>query len=159
MRRKLKVAALLAALVVGPAGVVAVAKARTSHPTVGPKGVKFYSPSKVPSGPHGTLIWERPMTRGESLKGAKNYLVDYEQIGVHGAIVPVSGMVAIPTGTVPKGGWPVITWAHGTTGIADLCAPSRLPAGTGGLNIPMLESWIKAGYAVVRTDYEGLGGA
>ena len=98
------------------------------------------------------------MTGGESLKGAKNYLVDYKQVGVRGTMVPVSGMVAIPKGKAPKGGWPVITWAHGTTGIADVCAPSRLPAGTGGLNIPMLESWIKAGYAVVRTDYEGLGG-
>ena len=158
MKRKFNVVALLAALVVGPVGAVAVAKTRTSHPTVGPKGLKFYSPSKLPSGPHGTLIWERPMTGGESLKGAKNYLVDYKQVGVHGAMVPVSGMVAIPTGTAPKGGWPVITWAHGTTGIADACAPSRLPAGAGGLNIPMLESWIKSGYAVVRTDYEGLGG-
>ena len=30
--------------------------------------------------------------------------------------------------------------------------------GTEGLNESMLVSWIKAGYAVVRTDYEGLGG-
>ena len=87
------------------------------------------------------------MTGGESLKGAKNYLVDYKQVGVRGTMVPVSGMVAIPKGKAPTGGWPVITWAHGTTGIADVCAPSRLPAGAGGLNIPMLESWIKAGYA------------
>lgn len=98
------------------------------------------------------------MSAGESLRGARNYLVDYTQVGVRGRMVPVSGMVAIPKGRAPKGGWPVITWAHGTTGIADACAPSRLPAGTGGLNMPMLESWIKAGYAVVRTDYEGLGG-
>ena len=157
MKRMFKVLALLAVLVVGPAG-VAVAKTRTSQPTVGPKGLKFYDPSRLPSGPHGTLIWERAMTGGESLKGAKNYLVDYKQVGVRGVMVPVSGMVAIPKGTAPKGGWPVITWAHGTTGIADACAPSRLPAGTGGLNTPMLESWIKRGYAVVRTDYEGLGG-
>ncbi len=116
------------------------------------------TPDKLPKGAHGKLIWERPMTGGESLKGAKNYLVDYKQVGVRGTMVPVSGMVAIPKGKAPKGGWPVITWAHGTTGIADVCAPSRLPAGTEGLNSPMLESWIKAGYAVVRTDYEGLGG-
>jgi pimeloyl-ACP methyl ester carboxylesterase len=158
MKRMFKVVALLAALVVGPVGGVAVAKTRTSDPTFGPAGLRFYDPSKLPSGPHGKLIWERPMTGGGSLKGARNYLVDYKQVGVHGAMVAVSGMVAIPTGPAPKGGWPVITWAHGTTGIADACAPSRLPAGTGGLNTPMVESWIKSGYAVVRTDYEGLGG-
>jgi pimeloyl-ACP methyl ester carboxylesterase len=158
MKRMFKVVALLAALVVGPFGAVAVAKTPTGHPTVGPAGLGFYSPSKLPIGPHGTLIWERPMSGGESLSGARNYLVEYKQVGVRGSMVPVSGMVAIPTGPAPKGGWPVITWAHGTTGIADACAPSRLPAATGGLNTPMLGSWIKAGYAVVRTDYEGLGG-
>jgi pimeloyl-ACP methyl ester carboxylesterase len=149
---------MLAALVLGAVCAVAVARTTTSRATVGPKGLRFYTPTRLPKGPHGTLIWERPMTGGESLKGARNYLVDYTQVGVHGTLVPVSGMVAIPKGRAPKGGWPVITWAHGTTGIADICAPSRLPAGTGGLNVPMLESWIKAGYAVVRTDYEGLGG-
>ena len=164
MKRRLMAVALLAALVVGAVAAVAVAKTNTSHPTVGPRGLRFYSPAKLPKGPHGTLIWERSMTGGESLKGAKNYLVDYKQVGVRGTMVPVSGMVAIPKGKAPKGGWPVITWAHGTTGIADVCAPSRLPAGelpaeaAQGLNIPMLESWIKAGYAVVRTDYEGMGG-
>ncbi len=158
MQRRLTVVALLTALVFGPVGAVAVAKTKPGRATIGPKGLGFYFPSGLPKGAHGTLIWERPMIGGESLRGAWNYLVDYKQVGINGAMVPVSGMVAIPKGRAPKGGWPVITWAHGTTGIADACAPSRLPAGTGGLNIPMLESWIKAGYAVVRTDYEGLGG-
>jgi pimeloyl-ACP methyl ester carboxylesterase len=158
MRRRFMSVALLAAIAIGALAAVAFAKANTKHPTLGPKGLAFYSPRQLPKGPHGTLIWERPLTGGGSLKGAKNYLVDYKQVGVRGTLVPVSGMVAIPRGKAPKGGWPVITWAHGTTGIADVCAPSRLPAGTGGLNTPMLESWIKAGYAVVRTDYEGLGG-
>jgi pimeloyl-ACP methyl ester carboxylesterase len=158
MKRSFMAVALLAALVIGAAPAAGVAKTNTKHSIFGPTGLRFYSPGKLPKGPHGTLIWERSMTGGESLKGAKNYLVDYKQIGVRGTMVPVSGMVAVPKGKAPKGGWPVITWAHGTTGIADVCAPSRLPAGTGGLNIPMLESWIKAGYAVVRTDYEGLGG-
>ena len=158
MKRRFMAVALLAALVIGAVAAVAVAKTSTNRPTVGPKGLKFYSPRKLPKGPHGMLIWERPMSGGESLMGAKNYLVDYKQVGLRGAMVPVSGMVAVPNGKAPKGGWPVVTWAHGTTGIADVCAPSRLPAGTGGLNIPMLESWIRAGYAVVRTDYEGLGG-
>ncbi len=158
MKRRFIRVALFAALAIGAVAAVAVAKTNTAHPTVGPKGLKFYAPGKLPKGPHGTLIWERPMTGGGSLKGAKNYLVDYKQIGVRGTMVPVSGMLAIPKGKAPKGGWPVITWAHGTTGIADVCAPSRLPAATGGLNTPMLDSWIKAGYAVARTDYEGLGG-
>jgi pimeloyl-ACP methyl ester carboxylesterase len=158
MNRRAIVLAPLVALATGAIPAVALAKMNVGHARLGPAGLKFYVPRKLPKGPHGTLIWQRPMTGGVSLKGAKNYLVDYTQRGLTGKAVPVSGMVAVPRGKPPKGGWPVVTWAHGTTGIADVCAPSRLAAGTAGLNIPMLQSWINAGYAVVRTDYEGLGG-
>ena len=49
-----------------------------------------------------------------------------------------------------------------TTGVADICAPSRdyvgSPANTGESYInDDLNAWLRAGYAVVRTDYEGLG--
>ncbi len=50
----------------------------------------------------------------------------------------------------------MITWAHGTTGLADICAPTRSDV-LGGYDRPLLNRWLKAGYAVVRTDYEGLG--
>jgi pimeloyl-ACP methyl ester carboxylesterase len=62
-------------------------------------------------------------------------------------------------GRAPKGGWPVITYAHGTTGSADACAPTRgYDAGTlVSYAYPLLKRWLKAGYAVVRTDYDGLG--
>ena len=36
----------------------------------------------------------------------------------------MTGMVAVPNGTAPAGGWPVVTWGHGTNGMADVCAPS-----------------------------------
>ena len=86
----------------------------------------------------------------------------YGSTGVDGNAVAVSGTVSIPKGKAPKGGWPVITWAHGTTGIADACAPSRDSASNPAHAIidyayPLLQRWLKAGYAVVRTDYEGLG--
>jgi pimeloyl-ACP methyl ester carboxylesterase len=70
--------------------------------------------------------------------------------------------VSVPRGKPPKGGWPVITWAHGTTGVADACAPSRnsvsSPAQASISYIyPELNDWLRAGYAVVQTDYQGLG--
>jgi pimeloyl-ACP methyl ester carboxylesterase len=72
--------------------------------------------------------------------------------------VAVSGTLTIPKGKAPKGGWPVVSWAHGTTGIADQCAPSR-DGSEAIVNYayPLLQRWLKAHYAVVRTDYEGLG--
>ncbi|SFA71408.1 hypothetical protein SAMN04515620_101280 [Collimonas sp. OK607] len=36
----------------------------------------------------------------------------------------VSGDLQLPKGTPPAGGWPLIAWAHGTVGVADVCAPS-----------------------------------
>jgi pimeloyl-ACP methyl ester carboxylesterase len=56
----------------------------------------------------------------------------------------------------------VISYDHGTTGIADECAPSRDSASNPAhLYIsyiyPLMNRWLKAGYAVVRTDYQGLG--
>jgi predicted esterase len=70
--------------------------------------------------------------------------------------------VSIPKGKAPKGGWPVITWAHGTTGVADACAPSRNSVSSPAQPYisyiyPDLNEWLRAGYAVVQTDYQGLG--
>jgi dienelactone hydrolase len=124
----------------------------------GPAGDAFYTPpSTLPSGPHGTPIWQRKLTGEPVLKSAKsNTLLLYRSTAVDGKTVAVSGDVAVPKGEAPKGGWPVISWAHGTVGIADACAPSRV--GTqANYDSPLLNKWLKAGYAVVRTDYEGLG--
>ena len=74
----------------------------------------------------------------------------------------VSGTVAIPKGTPPAGGWPVISWAHGTTGDAPSCTPSLDTAAgpvhdyLGPIEIT-LDKAVAAGYAVVQTDYEGQG--
>ena len=155
---------LLILVVAGCLAGAAVAAKHPATPPGGPSGLKFYAPAKVPAGPHGTLIWERALHGSAALKGATNYTVLYKQVGVRGKLVPVSGIVSVPKGTAPKGGWPVITYAHGTTGIAPQCAPSRdtgPASGAHGADVgiaPLLNSWIKAGYAVVRTDYEGLGG-
>ncbi len=121
----------------------------------GPSGAAFYTPpSALVGGSHGSLIWARKLTGKAALKGgAGNRLLLYRSKGVNGKSTAVSGTLAIPKGHAPKGGWPLISWAHGTTGIADACAPSR----SGGSGPALLGRWLKAGYAVVRTDYEGLG--
>jgi pimeloyl-ACP methyl ester carboxylesterase len=126
----------------------------------GPNGVAFYKPPKpLPGGKHGALIWARRLTGSAALKGgAGNRLLLYRSTSATGKAVAVSGTLTIPKGKAPKGGWPVISWAHGTTGIADQCAPSRDGAEPlVSYAYPLLQRWLKAGYAVVRTDYEGLG--
>jgi pimeloyl-ACP methyl ester carboxylesterase len=69
--------------------------------------------------------------------------------------VTVSGAVFFPKGSSPSGGWPVIAWAHGTVGIADVCAPSW--RGRSQRDIDYLNVWLAQGYAVVASDYQGLG--
>jgi pimeloyl-ACP methyl ester carboxylesterase len=51
-----------------------------------------------------------------------------------------------------------VSWAHGTSGIADRCAPSRDPDGAYTFYAAkQFGAWLAAGYAIVNTDYEGLG--
>ncbi|WP_433662377.1 alpha/beta hydrolase family protein [Nocardia sp. CA-128927] len=66
-----------------------------------------------------------------------------------------SGALFIPSGTAPTYGWPVIVWTHGTTGLADSCAPSADPD-LGGYR-EYLISLLGQGYAIAATDYIGLG--
>jgi acetyl esterase/lipase len=156
-RRLVPLLLAVAAVAVAPA-------AAHAKPRTGPAGEAFYTPpSPLPGGKHGDLIWARPLTGAAVIPGAgRTALVLYRSGGAGGSAVPVSGVVSIPKGKAPKGGWPVVTYAHGTTGIADSCAPSRDAAGTpvhpyNSYVFPLLQRWLKAGYAVVRTDYEGLG--
>jgi hypothetical protein len=68
--------------------------------------------------------------------------------------VAVSGVVLVPDGKPPAGGWPVIAWAHEFRGAARQCAPSLMKnVGAG----PILAMYANLGYAVVATDYSGLG--
>jgi pimeloyl-ACP methyl ester carboxylesterase len=145
--------ALCAAL--APAAQASVAK--------GPSGASFYTPPGAKlAGHHGTVIWARPIKGGAVPKGGRSWLVLYRSTSPAGTSVPVSGIVTVPSGKAPKHGWPVVSWAHGTTGIADSCAPSRTATATPTTAYDRDLSaershWVKQGYAVAQTDYQGLG--
>jgi pimeloyl-ACP methyl ester carboxylesterase len=145
--------AVLAALLLVPA---ASAKA--------PAGDAFYTPpSPVPGKAHGDLIWSRAEDAPSNMRlagASQNLLVLYRSTGIGGTAVADSGAVAIPKGKPPKGGWPVLTWAHGTTGLADQCAPTRMARQTDAYTTDLrsqFAAYLKAGYAVAAADYEGLG--
>jgi len=129
-----------------------------------PPGERFYAPpAPLPEGNPGDVIWTRALSNGAALPdAAENWLVLYRSTDIDGKPIAVSGTVAVPKGTPPQGGWPVISWTHGTTGIADVCAPSKngpdYPArGYVTLMNDGLNQWVNQGYAVVKTDYQGLG--
>ncbi|NDG65632.1 MAG: hypothetical protein EBY23_01690 [Actinobacteria bacterium] len=83
------------------------------------------------------------------------FTVLYASRSVSDAPVAVSGMVWVPN--TPTAGNPLISYAHGTTGIADECAPSKSNgAGETGVIANIL---VPKGYIFAATDYEGLGTA
>lgn len=81
--------------------------------------------------------------------------VVYRSQNAEGDETEVSAAVFAPTGDVPDGGWPVISFGHGTTGIDPACGPtnSRNLLGLATL----AAGYTQAGYAVAITDYQGLG--
>jgi len=111
----------------------------------------------------GQLLSSRAVADGPALPSAgRNEVITYASQDGNGDPVVVSGAVSIPRTPAPEGGYPVISWAHGTTGVADACAPSADFAGgpahgyLSGVNAS-LDDWVAKGYAVVSTDYQGLG--
>lgn len=129
----------------------------------GPDGPDFYdAPAAQIPGEPGTIIWANKITVGPTLAGGTTWRVLYRSIGGKGQPIAVSGLITVPTGEAPAGSRPVLSWAHGTTGVADQCAPSktRLTDGTG-LYLSTMDEATKAfvsrGWVVARTDYEGLG--
>ncbi|WP_395678075.1 alpha/beta hydrolase family protein [Inquilinus sp.] len=85
----------------------------------------------------------------------------YRSRSLNGDGIVVSGVLLTPKGKAPAGGWPVVSWGHGSSGINDRCAPSSVPNQDGKVDLygygGFVAGLLKAGYAVVATDYEGLG--
>jgi pimeloyl-ACP methyl ester carboxylesterase len=81
--------------------------------------------------------------------------IQYSMRGVDGVNVGATALVFTPKGQKPVSGWPTVVWAHGTTGIADACAPSSSfdQFGDGAV----VDALLGAGFAVIAPDYEGIG--
>ena len=104
-------------------------------------------------GPPGSVIREE--VTNDDRKGATDYRVLYRSIGLHGEPIAVSGTIIVPVGPAPAGGWPVVAWAHPTSGIEPQCGPSL--ARFRFEQIMGLRDMIGRGYIVTATDYPGLG--
>ncbi|MFM8527003.1 MAG: alpha/beta hydrolase family protein [bacterium] len=132
----------------------------------GPSGNAFYNaPDRVVrKAPHGKALRAQaaPQQFQDTYGGATVKKILYKSTDGRNRPVEVSGLLMVPSGTAPPGGWPLITWLHGTTGLADECAPSRdtaeeLGGGYIAYANATINNWLEDGYAVVATDYQGLG--
>ncbi|MBS1210768.1 MAG: lipase [Proteobacteria bacterium] len=112
----------------------------------------------LPKGP-GVMLRTEPMTAQPEFTQAsemKRILYTSTDARWGSGVIPVSGTLYLPKGVMPSGGWPILAWGHGTLGVADQCAPSwklHRPRDASYLN-----RWLEQGFAVVATDYQGLGG-
>ncbi|MEY2432280.1 MAG: hypothetical protein QOC92_2005 [Acidimicrobiaceae bacterium] len=108
-------------------------------------------PDPLPAGQPGQVVKVEAVP-ATNLHGTLSRVM-YHSRSVQNHDIVVTGLIAVPSTPPPVGGFPVISWAHGTTGLADSCAPSLAPDGYAGLANQLLD----IGYVVVGTDYEGLG--
>jgi len=109
-------------------------------------------PSALPQTP-GSLIRTEPFTRGVPA-GARGWRLLYSSTGLDGAPVAVTATVVVPAEPREEP-LPVIAYAHGTYGVATGCAPSL--AERPFAEITNLDDVVRRGWALVATDYPGLG--
>ena len=113
----------------------------------------FYEVGDVPPGEPGALVRSQELVGPPA--GARAWRILYHSTDQAGRDLVVSGLVIVPTGAVPAGGRAIVSWAHPTTGVAPVCAPSRTIGGTS--LIPGLHGLLAAGDVIAAADYPGLG--
>ena len=127
--------------------------------TVGDSDIgAFYRIADVSNKAPGIILRQEPLEPHQSLAyAADNIRLLYTSTEglFEQDIIAVSGALFLPEGTPPKGGWPLLAWTHGTVGIADICAPSF--HGRQSRDTTYLNYWLANGYAIVASDYQGLG--
>lgn len=116
---------------------------------------------------HGDVVGlVRPLRRvPESLaRSADSYLLVYRMPAVRGGSAIATAMLFVPRGSVPRSGFPLVAFCHGTVGWSARWAPSLCVENASHpkmgahweLALPMADL-LEAGHVVVAPDYEGLG--
>jgi hypothetical protein len=120
---------------------------------VGPVDGFYAAPDPVPALPAGTLLRYQRID-GLDIGGATAYRIMYVSRSLQDQPIVVTGTSLVPPGAAPPGGRRLLGMAHGMTGIADQCAPSKFPNVA---EIVFTGQFVQAGYLVSMTDFEGLG--
>ena len=137
----------------------------------------FYAslPDLNPNDKLGTIILGTIIKFKKIKSNTKNvnaWLIAYVSSDVNNRKTLVTGLLVAPSGPAPSKGRPIVAWAHGTTGTAQNCGPSQVLNPAQPLNeyflltgnsytdfgLPAMTAFLNAGYVIVATDYQGLGG-
>jgi pimeloyl-ACP methyl ester carboxylesterase len=80
--------------------------------------------------------------------------IEYVSTDVNGRTIPATGLVLTPTKRKDN---KIVGWGHGTTGLADQCAPSRNYAVFWEEGQAAVAGLLDSGWTVAAPDYAGLG--
>jgi pimeloyl-ACP methyl ester carboxylesterase len=145
----------LAAVVLGVA--ITAAACSSQSPMIpakaAPPGLPtFYTvPGNLANYAPGTLLKYEVVSDPQVL--GTTYRVMYVSTNEQNEPVAVTGLVFVPPSAPPKGGYDVVSWAHGTNGMTNACAPSLDPASAvPGINELLAHDWV-----VTASDYQGEG--
>lgn len=157
-------------LVVAVAGVVSILAGCSSSPPPQPsynhpprslqpafEGAPRLPPANLIDDGPGSLVDAKPMMDSAALQSASATAVRviYRSTSSTGQPTQVSGVVAVPPGKPPKGGWQIVSFAHSLTGLDTKCAPS-IAKEFGGYASAIV-TLLARGYVVAVSDYQGLG--
>ncbi len=156
-RRQRFVFAFVAATLAVVGGVVAAEEVRLVGDALERPGIDaFYAqPHDAAEGEPGSLV------KADALLGAplaaRAWRIMYRTTDVHGDAAVATGVLVTPLTPAPPRGRTVVSWGHPTTGAARDCAPSY--GFDPFVGIEGLRFLLDRGYAVVATDYVGMGTA
>ena len=125
--------------------------------------------------PAGLPAWYDVPPAAAAHPGRPGTLIKYQDLGVpegvHGTVYRVmyasetatrqpsvvTGLIFVPSAPPPAAGYPVVSWAHGTNGMAPRCAPSLQPVNVSSDIDKSINSLLDAGLELVASDYQGEG--
>jgi predicted esterase len=124
----------------------------------------FYTPPTTLTGSPGDVIRSRTSVftldpaKRTPVPGTKSWQVLYRSTSATGTAIAVSGTVIVPTTPwVGTGSRPLVSYAVGTRGVGDACAPSYTLANGIDYEGAFIASALSRGWAVAVSDYQGLG--
>jgi len=153
------VAAACLALAVACGGGHQATSATKTVPVLSVTTAGYALPAHLATGAPGTLVAARAApAQAHELGAAQAWQVLYHSTDLSGHDIAVSALILVPHGRVPAAGWFVVAWAHGTSGLADECAPSIAPElAHDPTAVNEVRAFLRRGWAVVAPDYPGLG--
>ncbi|MFE3053456.1 alpha/beta fold hydrolase [Nocardia sp. NPDC059239] len=85
-------------------------------------------------------------------------IIDYWTTRSNGEPVKASGALFVPSGPAPAGGWPIMAYDHGTSGMGPGCGGQTDTSKVSrAKEDQVLQYFVNKGFAVVAPDYLGLG--